>query len=260
MKFKPVYIEENVNISKESPLKKAFVLLTWLVGITIISYFALGLIGDVVVTNLPPATEQKLGNMLWRPPTKTELPEKQAEIQTLLDSLVAELPEKDRQYEYKVYLIKEKTFNAFAAPGGNIGVFEGLYKETKSEEELAFVLAHELGHLVHKDPLKALSRRFLISIVSQVIFGDDNLIKSIVGGSINNLDLSFSRSVETRADLFAAELIHKKYGNVSGALKFMERMEEKQKLKLPRFVHYFSTHPASDDRIKAIEEYAKGFN
>ncbi len=259
MKYKPVYIEENVNVTKESPVKKTFVLLSWLMGIVIGAYLLLGLISDIVITNLPPQLEQKLGNIVQITSDKIEPSETETKIKFLLDELIAELPEKDQIFEYKLLFIKENKFNAFAAPGRIIGVYEGLYKET-TEKELAFVLAHELGHHIHKDPLKAMSRRILASIVSMVIFGSDNLVNSMITGSVDHMNLNFSRNAEVKADLFAAQLIHKKYGDISGAVEFMEKIDKKQQLKLPKFVHYFSTHPPTEERKRLIEIYINNLN
>jgi Zn-dependent protease with chaperone function len=91
----------------------------------------------------------------------------------MLDGLAEDIPfnESSRQQDmqYKIHIIPDPRINAMALPGGNIVVFSALIKETGSENELAFVLAHELGHFANRDHLRGLGRRLLLLTASAAL-------------------------------------------------------------------------------------------
>ena len=111
-----------------------------------------------------------------------------------------------------------------ALPGGLIVVTQGLLDQVESENELAFVLGHELGHFRNRDHLRALGRGVVISLFFAVVTGND-----VAGLGIKATDLTlrgFSREQETRADEFGLAIVHAEYGHVNQASRLFERWDE----------------------------------
>jgi Zn-dependent protease with chaperone function len=99
--------------------------------------------------------------------------------------------------------------NAFALPGGKVYVMSALLQRARNPDELAGVLAHELGHVYHRDGLRRLIQAggssFLIGLLLGDVFGGG----AVVLASRSILEASYSREAEERADAFAAAVMHK---------------------------------------------------
>lgn len=250
MKFTPASFKENVNISQRNPLGEFFTLLGGILGVLLIIYFVLGIALDIVVEKIPDKIETRLGGFFDRAyrlkKTPTSLEQR---IQKLLDELVEYIP--DSSLKFTVHIIDEKEINAIALPGGNIVLTSGLVQEIDSQNELAMVLAHELGHFVHRDHLRGLGRGLVLMFISTVLFGSNSEVTDFLMNTLTASTLKYSRKQEALADNFALELVHKKYGHVGGATDFFGKMKGKEKL--PRFFQFFLTHPFSEKRISLLE-------
>ena len=140
-----------------------------------------------------------------------------------------------------------------ALPGGLIIVTQGLLDQVESENELAFVLGHELGHYRNRDHMRALGRAVVLSIFFTVATGSD---VSGLGLRISDLALrSFSRKQESSADEFGLAVVYAEYGHVNEAWRLFERWEDGDDSLLD-VVSYLSTHPQPDDRIEDLEDIA----
>jgi len=253
MQYTPKEIKGNVNVSKKSPLKELFSLLSILLGTLIVVYILLGFLVDVIVPHLPDSIEQNLGSFSAKFIEEEEkILTKEKPTQDLLNDLAKNLQDKK---EYKVTVIKNKKSNAIALPGRNIVVFSGLLDEVESENELAFVLSHELGHFANKDHLKGLGRGLVFFALSNIFFGQDSSVSNFLGNSLLGLEMKFSQAQEKAADIFAIDLMYKKYKHLGGATDFFEKMKRKEKA--PKFFYFFATHPHSQARIKVIQEKIK---
>lgn len=250
MKYTPKELKENVNISRTSPIREFFLLLGGVLGVILIVYIALGFAVDIVVTKLSPEIEQSLGRLYSKIYENTEETTTGIQLQEILDGLAKELPKGELQY--KVHLVANSLINAMALPGGNIVVFSGLIKEVKSENELAFVLAHELGHFANRDHLRGLGRRLVLLTISIALLGGDSSAANFLMNSLLNVEMKFSQHQEKMADLWALDLLNRRYGHVSGATDFFEKMSKKEKK--GRILYYFATHPYPENRVKTLEE------
>ena len=256
VKYTPKEFKDNPNVSPRSFVKEALTLLTGLLVIILVIYIALGFAVDLIVPRLPEEVEENLGRLYstaYSRQAKKENDALQGKCQELLDSLVEHLP--DPEKKYTVYVSPSPQVNAFAAPGKNVIILSGLLKEVESENELCFVLAHELGHFAHKDHLRGLGRGLVFFVISSVFLGQDSSISNFLGKSLTNAEMKFSQQQETAADLFAIDLLNKKYGHVGGSTDFLKKM--KQKEKVPRFMYFFATHPHPSNRLKNVEKKIK---
>lgn len=251
MKFTPRVLKENVNVSRSSPLRELFVLLGGIIGGLLIIYLVLGFALDILIDWMPAKLERAAGSLFGKiyklegPPSAKEL-----EIQRLLDDLTMCFPERDMHFVVRVQ--ESPDVNALALPGRRILIFSELLKEVKSENELAMILAHELGHFAHRDHLRGLGRGLVLVFISSVLFGVDSAVFDFAQKSLITAELKFSRQQEVAADMFALELLNKKYGHVGGACAFFEHIKGKEYS--PRFLKFLSTHPYPLDRIKLLKE------
>ena len=175
-----------------------------------------------------------------------------ASITQRLREQVGELP-----YEIEVYVIDSPLINALAFPGGLIVIYSGLIKFCDNPEQLASVVAHEIGHVVNRDPINSLLRELGISLFSTVITRGNT---TIAGEIIQTLvHTSFSREAEERADAYGVDLLMKAnidpqhFIDVFQNLK--ERDGESSDLEIPEFL---SSHPDTDSRIDSIRERMQG--
>ncbi len=249
MNFEPVELKENVNISKGSRVKDAFVLLTGALIIIILLYYLSGLLVDLIAPHLPNSFEKSINSLSGRALSKIENNEDD-DLQKLTESL---LKGDDRELGYIVYVSKSENINAFALPGGAIVMYKGLLDFAYPEEETAFVIAHELGHFQHYDHIKGFGRRLIAGLIINFVTGDDNTVANVLGASVDNMALKFSRRQEYAADRYAVDRLIEVYGSANGAVNFLRKMTEINEY--GKFSAYFSTHPHPENRLKAVIEY-----
>jgi Zn-dependent protease with chaperone function len=248
MTFIPKQVDTEVNLPKQSQPLEFLYLLAGLVGIFLAVYILLGLAVDLIVPRIPDRVEDRIAGIYKPGIDKSENTPAQKKLQKMVDSLSALKNKK----KYKVMIIPSPEVNAFAVPGGRIMVFAGLLKEIKTENELAFVLAHELGHFENRDQLRGIGRMLILFVLSLAFTGSDSGITQLVGEAIKNAQMKFSRDQERKADMFALDLINKKYGNAAGAESLLKKFGPLDD-KYPRWLFYFITHPYYMDRVKLIE-------
>lgn len=149
-------------------------------------------------------------------------------------------------FAWRLRIIKDdSTLNAFCTPGGYIYVYTGLIKYLDSEEQLAGVLAHEIGHADLRHSTSQMTKLYGVDVLLNLVAGDYEMIKNITESIIG---LKFSRSNESDAD--EASVIYlcpTEYSAAAGA-KFFEKMDAAGSgSSVPVWL---STHPAPKDRIE----------
>jgi predicted Zn-dependent protease len=166
-------------------------------------------------------------------------------------------------YQLEVHYIDNGTINAFATLGGHIFVFRGLIEAMPDENSLAMVLAHEIAHIKHRDPLAAMGRGFAIQLIYSFVSGDFSSGSDLaVEGSEIGL-LHFSREQEQAADIQAIDALYKNYGHVEGFdTLFSYILNELQEQKINddseiSLEEWLSTHPRLKKRIELLSKYAR---
>jgi len=253
VKFTPKKPREGINVSDTHPLVEAGTLVVGLTAIFIVIALALIFIVEIALYFVPVEKEADFFAD-WLPEdlvTVSPNDERLRETQLLADRLA--LHWGDAPYDFRVEIDDSDVANAMALPGGLIIVTQGLLDQVESENELAFVLGHELGHFKNRDHLRALGRGIVLSLFFSVATGND-----VSNLSIKVTDLAlrgFSREQESEADEFGLALVYTHYGHVDEASRLFERWDEDDK-SLFDVVSYLSTHPATADRIEELEELA----
>lgn len=251
MKYVARYVEENENVSESAGFSYGMRIIFRVVLLFLGIYLALGIIVDFAVPYIPPAWEDSLAGPVMSEVYKSGGHSYRFEterIQQLLDSLAANMDAPGRRFYVSV--IEKNETNALALPGGHIVIYSQLLEQVASENELAMILAHELGHFAARDHLRGVGRSFLFFIVANFLFGGQGESVRQLMNSSGILQNNYSRQQEFAADRYALSLLVKKYGHAGGATDFFKRLAEKETL--PQLVHYLSTHPASERRVSEL--------
>lgn len=167
---------------------------------------------------------------------------------------VSDLPE---DMTISVHYADNDTVNAFATLGGHIVVFRGLIEQMPNENALAMVLAHEIAHIKHRHPIKALGRSVVLGAALAVFdlsAGSDMASRTLGDMGLLTI-LSFNREQERQADETALSAIYQLYGHVAGADSVFKRFGELEGSHITP--ELFNSHPYSENRRSAIEALAK---
>lgn len=156
--------------------------------------------------------------------------------------------------QFHFYIIDDKTINAFAAPGGHIFFYKGLLDEL-SEDELAFVIAHEIGHVAARHSLKSLGATLGYSILTGLLLGkpDQKEAKQLADQLFSLVSTGYSRTDEYQADGLGAEYSYKAGHDPRGAYSLFDLFKEIEK-KEKQIPYYARTHPLPDERKEGIRK------
>jgi len=151
-----------------------------------------------------------------------------------------------------VDVVRRPEANAFALPGGHIYVFQGLIARAQSPDELAGVMAHEIGHVAHRDGTRAVLQAAGLSFLFGMMLGDFVGGGAVVIAAKTVLRSSYSRRVEADADTYSVRLMEKMGGDPRALAAILSRIvsDKEEGLKILR------DHPETKDRIAAIEAAA----
>ncbi|MGY3440043.1 M48 family metallopeptidase [Bradyrhizobium sp. USDA 4473] len=145
--------------------------------------------------------------------------------------------------------------NAFALPGGKVYLFDGLLEKAENPDEIAGVLAHELGHLRHRDSMRELIHNGGTSFLIGLLFGDVTGSGALIFASRSLVTSSYSRDAETNADTFAIETMHKLGRPAKPMGELMFRVTGKEGGKGLSLV---SSHPLTEDRLARMDKADAG--
>lgn len=150
----------------------------------------------------------------------------------------------------KVQVLDLGMINAFALPGGQIVLFRGLLKAADTPEEVAGVLAHEIGHVYARDPTRLTLRSAGTAGLIGVLLGDFTGATVTVALSEALLRSGYQREAETNADAFAAELLSREGLPTKPLAIFFDKLAEKSGQR-PELLSHLSTHPDLGGRAAA---------
>jgi predicted Zn-dependent protease len=136
--------------------------------------------------------------------------------------------------------------NAFALPGGRVYLFRGLLAKADNADEIAGVLAHELGHLRHRDGMRNLIYNGGTSFLIGLLFGDITGSGALIFASRSLVTASYSREAEQNADRFSIDVMHAlgRSPKPMGELLFRVTGREADKS-----ISILASHPLTEDRL-----------
>lgn len=195
---------------------------------------------------------------------KAEFPKDKKETDTVYVScvsraIIAQLDPSWRHLDWEITVFEDETPNAFALPGGKIGVNSGMLKVAKNQDQLATVIGHEIAHVLSRHANERLSTQYAaqtgVTIVS-VIAGGSPESQSVVGllgaGVQYGVILPFSRTQESEADLYGLDLMAQAGFNPAESVALWKNMEAASKDAQPPA--FLLTHPSHDTRIEDLDE------
>jgi predicted Zn-dependent protease len=163
----------------------------------------------------------------------------------------------DAKVPFTIKVLDSEEVNAFALPGGFFFVNSGLILKAESEAELAGVMAHEIAHVAARHGTKQATRGELANIASiPLIFMGGwagYAIRQGAGLAIPMGFLTFSRGFEREADYYGLQYLYKSGYDPTSFVDFFEKIQSLEKRKPGSLSKVFSTHPMTDDRIKAAQ-------
>ena len=171
----------------------------------------------------------------------------------VLEALSLRLAPTESPYRFHVRVVNLNMNNAFALPGGQIVIAQGFLRFAESPDEVAGVLTHEMGHVIHRHTTAAMIEALSLAFLFGVMFGD--LGTGAIGWAGETLiGLSFRREAEMEADESAIELLGRAGLSSRGLADFFERIERRTG-DMPAFLHMLSTHPRNESRLR---RFARG--
>lgn len=154
----------------------------------------------------------------------------------------------------ELHLSSYDIINAVALPANHVVLYRGLLKDAESENELAMVLAHELGHVIEGHAREHFRRQAVLTVAGGALAQ-----VPVLGQILLNLaqlnELRHSREAEAEADSIGLGLLAGYYGHAGGATHFFERRLEEGNEPDER-LEFLQTHPLSRERVDALREQA----
>lgn len=180
-----------------------------------------------------------------------EIPELDQSLDAIMDRLLSKtdpLP-----YDIEILVLNLPVVNAVTFPGGLIVVYSGLISRLESAEEMAAVLAHELGHVVYRDSMKNITRQVGFAALFSLFGGRGGrvLVQRIIREAAN---IHFSRSVESRADDFALDLLAAAEIDPNKLGIALTNLKHKKEFEQIKLLKYIDNHPEINSRIKKAYE------
>ena len=228
-------------------------------------------LGDNGASELPPQAERRIGETVMRDirrdPAYLDDPDIAEYLNGLAARLVEGAPPGARQ-DFELFALKDSTINAFALPGGYIGVHTGLIIASDNESEIASVLAHEMAHVTQRHIArqigiqKQMTMPMMIATAAAILFARSRpdlaggAAMAVQGAAVQG-QLAFSRDFEREADRIGFQTLIGSGFDVRAMAAFFEKLQRYTRVyddgKTPS---YLRSHPVTSERIADAEARA----
>ena len=229
-------------------------------------------LGESAQADLSPLAERRIGESIinqirTREPGYVNDPEINGYLNRLGTQLAAQSEGGAQSFEF--FALRDPTLNAFAMPGGFIGVHTGLILAALSESELASVLAHEISHVTQRHLARLLNKSAqgqtatLLALAVAILAARNNgdlAMGAMMAGQAAGIQnqLNYSRDFEREADRFGVNLLERSGYDVRGMSSFFERLQKVGRLYENNAPGYLRSHPLTVERISDMENRIQG--
>ncbi|MDJ0723052.1 MAG: M48 family metalloprotease [Desulfobacterales bacterium] len=184
--------------------------------------------------------------------------------------ILAKMP--PQPFDYQFYVIKQDVFNAFATPAGHIFVYSGLLAAMEREEQLAGLLAHEIGHVKGRhisekieraENLQKAAYAGMIAGLAAALAGAPEAGQAMMMGSMagtQSVMLAYSRGDETEADQFGLNSMYRAGYDGAGMVEMFDILRSKQWFGADDIPTWVMTHPAVEERIVYVRNRVEAYN
>ena len=240
----------------------------WTVGglaaVAALTYISMALLPDKIAKVLPNEWRNRVGRQMETAVVEgariCSTPKGDAALATLIDNLSQGAPDMPA---ISVHIYDVPILNAFAVAGGNIIMTRELIEKADAPEEVAGVLAHEIGHVYHLHPEAQLVRLTGMQVLASIFTGSNGGNMTTNAAFLATI-LKYTRSAEAEADAYARETMVKASIDPMGLKVFFEKIlkiEGGMKIDNGAFKalgNLFATHPGTEERIKEITPLPQG--
>jgi len=214
-------------------------------------------VSSVVASILPVSWEDRIGRAAVAQLTPSGRrcldPALQATVDAIVARLVVRAPD---TYRIRVTIVDHPAVNAFAAPGGHIVVLRGLLERTRTPEELAGVLAHEIQHVYYRHPTRLVVQHTSAGLLVAAVAGDVSALMAYSLEAARILGtLRYSRQYEAEADAAGLRMLASARVDPRGLSSFLGQLAPAEK-GVPQALAYFASHPATAERIATLQRLA----
>lgn len=193
--------------------------------------------------------EIKARNALSRDPQATQV------IQCVASRIIATLPGKEK-LGWEIAVFDDNMVNAFALPGNKIGVYEGIFRVARNQDQLATVIGHEVAHVTARHANERVSTSNLASGATQVLaagtgsYAGAQAVGLLGAGVQFGVLMPFNRKQESEADIVGLEYMARAGFDPAQSIPLWENMGRVQGGEEPP--EFLSTHPSGDTRLKEL--------
>ncbi len=162
----------------------------------------------------------------------------------------------NRRWDFGI--VQDPALNAFNLPGGLVYVNSGLIAEADSLDQLAGVIAHEVGHGAARHGTQLMTRAYGFNALAGLLLGSNpgqgkRILAQVVGTGVIN---DYSRDAERDADRLGVQYVYRAGYNPNGMADFFEQMLQERQRRPGRVQQFFSSHPLTEDRIRIVQQEA----
>ncbi len=191
--------------------------------------------------------------------TVSRNPAQQRYVRCVADALIAQLPSQWRGLPWEIEVFEDESANAFALPGGKVGVNTGMFKVAQNADQLAAVVGHELAHVMYRHGAERVSQQMLAqagmtaaTLAANASSPENSqlIVGALGAGAQVGVLLPFSRHHEGEADLEGQRLMAHAGFDPAQSVTLWERMQEQSGGN--RTPTWLSTHPNPGGRIEAL--------
>ena len=228
--------------------------------------------GDSAGTLISPQEEIQLGEAFFRGLHQQVDINQDSEIQQYIQTIGEKLVSQSDTpaYPFHFFVVMENAINAFAGPGGYIGVNSGLILMTEAESELASVMAHEIAHVTQRHLYRSYEASSRLSIpmvaatLGAILLGTQSgaagqaAIMAIQAGSVQ-FQINFTREHEEEADRVGMQTLSKSVFDPRSMPTFFERLQQSTRYAGQNIPEFLRTHPVTASRISDSRGRAEGY-
>ncbi len=226
--------------------------------------------GDASTSVLTPEKEQRIGKAMWRQLRQAgkiiDAPELAGYVRSLGYRLLAASEYGPREFTF--FLVDAPSINAFAMPGGYIGIHAGLITATQNEDELAAVVAHEIAHVTQNHLARGYQKAnrmnlpMTAAMIAAILLGAQNpelaeaTIAATTAGAAQ-MQLDFTRAHEKEADRLGIDTLAAAGYDPHSMAGFFQKLQEKSRYYGSGVPEFLRTHPVNESRIADAEGRAR---